>query len=178
LLSESPPHNIGLYRQSIIKENEVKKQPQQLLDKGFIRLSTSPCGSPIIMVLKKDGSWKMCINYHALDKITIKNKYPLPRIVDLLDQMQQAKLFTNMDLKSGYHQVRIKAEDAWKTSFKTRQGLYEWLVIPFGLCNAPATFMRLMNGVLHPFIDSFVIVYMDDILIFSNTWQEHLSYAT
>jgi hypothetical protein len=154
----------------------VKKQLQQLLEQGVIRPSTSPCGSPIIIVPKKDGTWRMCIDYRALNKITLKNQYPLPRIDDLLDQLQHAKYFTKMDLKSGYHQVRVKEEDTWKTSFKTRQGLYEWLVMPFGLCNAPTTFMRLMNDVLRPYLDSFVIVYLDDILVYSATWEEHMSH--
>jgi hypothetical protein len=130
-----------------------------------------PCGSPIIMVPKKNESWRMCITDCALNKITVKNRYPLPRIDDLLDQLQQAKFFTKIDLKSGYHQVRIKVEDMWKKTFKTRQGLYEKLVMPFGLCNALETFMRLMNYVLRPFFDSAIIIYLHYILILSKTWK-------
>eukprot|EP00253_Pinus_taeda_P034566 PITA_34566 len=162
---------------SALENAEIKKQVQELLEKGFIRPSTSPCGSPVVLVRKKDGSWRMCINYRALNKITIKNRYPLPRIDDLLDQLKEVVCFTNLDLHSGYHQVRVAEQDVWKTAFKTKQGLYEWLVMPFGLTNTPATFMRLMDDVLRPFLDDFVIVYLDDILIFSKTWEEHLKHV-
>eukprot|EP00253_Pinus_taeda_P011092 PITA_11092 len=163
---DGPLPNIGMYRLFALENAEIKKQVQKLLDKGFIRPSTSPCGSPIVLVRKKDGSWRMCIDYRALNKITIKNHYPLPRIDDLLDQLKEAVYFFKLDLRSGYHQVRVAEQDAWKTAFKTNQGLYEWLIIHFGLTNAPATFMRVMNDVLRPFIDDFVIVYLDDILVF------------
>jgi hypothetical protein len=153
LLPDSPLPNIGLYRQSILEANEVKKQLQKLLEQVVIRPSNSPCGSPIIIVPKKDRTWKMCIDYRALNKITLKNQYPFPRIDDLFDQLQHGKYFTKLDLKSGYHQVRVKEEDTRKTTFKTRQGLYEWLVMPFGLCNASTTFMRLMNDVLRHYLD-------------------------
>eukprot|EP00253_Pinus_taeda_P004086 PITA_04086 len=167
-----------MYRLSTLENAKIKKQVQELLERGFIRPSTSPCGSPIVLVRKKDGSWRMCIDYRALNKITIKNRYPLPRIDDLLDQLKEVVFFfSKLDLHSGYHQVRVAEQDAWKTAFKTKKGLYEWLVIPFGLNNAHATFMRIMNDVLKPFLDDFVIVYLDDIMIFSKTWEEHLKHV-
>ena len=150
---------------------------QELLEKGFIRPSISPCGSPIVLVRKKDGSWRMCIDYRALNKIMIKKCDPLPHIDDILDQLKEVVYFSKLDLHSGYHQVRVAEKDAWKTAFKTKQGLYEWLVMPFGLTNAPATFMRLINDLLRTFLDDFFIVYLDDILIFSKMWEEHLKHV-
>eukprot|EP00253_Pinus_taeda_P025902 PITA_25902 len=177
LQQDVPLPNIGMYRFSTLENAEIKKQVQELLEKGFIRPSTSPCGSAIILMRKKDGSWRMCIDYRALNKITIKNRYPLPLIDDLLDQLKEAVYFTKLDLHSGYHQFRVAEEDAWNTAFKAKQGLFEWLVMPFGLTNAPATFMRLMNDVLRSFLDDFVIVYLNDILIFSKMWEEHLKHV-
>jgi hypothetical protein len=147
------------------------------LDQGVIKPNSSPCGSPIMMVPKKDGTWRMCVNYRALNKITVKNQYPPPRIDDLLDQLKNVVYFTKLDLCSAYHQIRVVEHDAWKTSFKTKHGLFEWLVMMFGLFNALTTFMRVMNDVFRPFLDNFVIVYLDNILIFSETWDEHVRHV-
>jgi hypothetical protein len=147
-----------------------------LLEKGFIEPSSSPWGAPILFVAKADGSLRMCVDYRALNKVTQKDRYPLPRIDDLFDQLRGAQFFSSLDLQSGYHQVRISDEDVPKTAFRTPLGHFQWRVLSFGLTNAPATFMRLMNTVLAPFIGKFVLVYLDDILIYSKTEEEHLSH--
>ncbi|KAI3769855.1 hypothetical protein L6452_00969 [Arctium lappa] len=152
---------------------EMMSQLQELLDKGFIRPSTSPWGAPVLFVKKKDGSMRMCIDYRELNKLTIKNKYPIPRIDDLFDQLQGASFFSKIDLRSGYHQLKVKEEDIQKTAFCTRYGHYEFLVMPFGLTNAPAAFMDMMNRVCQPYLDKFVIVFIDDILVYSKTEDNH-----
>lgn len=121
--------------------------------------------------------WRIFIDFRALNKITIKNRYPLPCIDDLLDKLKDAFYFSKLDLRSGYHQIRFAEQDVWKTAFKMKQGLYEWMVMPFGLANALATFMRVMNDVFRPFIDDFVIVYLDDILVFNRAWDEHIKHV-
>ncbi|KAL0551797.1 hypothetical protein IC582_010886 [Cucumis melo] len=161
------------YRMAPAELKELKVQLQELLDKGFIRPSVSPWGAPVLFVKKKDGSMRLCIDYRELNKVTVKNRYPLPRIDDLFDQLQGATVFSKIDLRSGYHQLRIKNEDVPKTAFRSRYGHYEFIVMSFGLTNAPAVFMDLMNRVFREFLDTFVIVFIDDILIYSKTEAEH-----
>ena len=155
---------------------ELKTQLQELLDKGFIRPSSSPWGCPAIFVKKKDQTLRLCIDYRPLNEVMIKNKYPLPRIDLLFDQFAGAKVFSKIDLRSGYHQIKIRPEDVPKTAFTTRYGLYEYLVMSFGLTNAPAYFMYLMNSVFMPELDKFVVVFIDDILVYSKTPEEHANH--
>ncbi|MGN6618758.1 MAG: reverse transcriptase family protein, partial [Ilyomonas sp.] len=164
---EAVPPTRAVYRMSPAELNELKKQLNELTSKGFIQPSKSPFGAPVLFVKKKDGSTRMCIDYRALNKITKKNSYPLPRVDELLDRLNGAKYFSKIDLRSGYHQVRIADEDVEKTAFRTRYSHYEFLVLPFGLTNAPATFMHLMQEVFRAYLDEFVIVFLDDILIYS-----------
>ncbi|GJV85292.1 putative reverse transcriptase domain-containing protein [Tanacetum coccineum] len=161
------------YRLAPSEMKELSEQLKELSDKGFIRPSSSPWGAPVLFVKKKDGSFRMCIDYRELNKLTVKNRYPLPRIDDLFDQLQGSSVYSKIDLRSGYHQLRVREEDIPKTAFRTRYGHYEFQVMPFGLTNAPAVFMDLMNRVCKPYLDKFVIVFIDDILIYSKNKKEH-----
>nr|GFA67764.1 putative reverse transcriptase domain-containing protein [Tanacetum cinerariifolium] len=158
------------------KMKELSKQLQELSDKGFIRPSSLPWGALVLFVKKKDGSFRMCIDYRELNKLTVKNRYPLPRIDDLFDQLQGSSIYSKIDLRSGYHQVRVREQDIPKTTFRTRYGHYEFQIMPFGLTNAPAVFMDLMNRVCKPYLDKFVIDFIDDILIYSKNEEEHEEY--
>ncbi|GJW95871.1 putative nucleotidyltransferase, ribonuclease H [Tanacetum coccineum] len=164
------------YRLAPSEMQELSNQLQELTDRGFIRPSTSPWGAPVLFVKKKDGSFRMCIDYRELNKLTIKNRYPLPRIDDLFDQLQGSSVYSKIDLRSGYHQLRVRERDIPKTAFRTRYGHYEFQVMPFGLTNAPAVFMDLMNRVCKPYLDKFVIVFIDDILIYSRNKEEHANH--
>ncbi|GJS20747.1 putative nucleotidyltransferase, ribonuclease H [Tanacetum coccineum] len=164
------------YRLAPSELEEFPGQLKELQDKGFIRPSSSPWGAPVLFVMKKDGSFRMCIDYRELNKLTVKNRYPLPRIDDLFDQLQGSQFFSKIDLRSGYHQLRVHEDDIPKTAFRTRYGHFEFTVMPFGLTNAPTIFMDLMNRVCRSYLDKFVIVFIDDILIYSKTQEEHVEH--
>nr|GFB10095.1 putative reverse transcriptase domain-containing protein [Tanacetum cinerariifolium] len=153
------------YRLAPSGMKDLSKQLKELSDKGFIRPSSSPWRAPVLFVKKKDGSFRMCIDYRELNKLTVKNRYPLPRIDDLFDQLQGSSIYSKIDLRSGYHQLRVREEDILKTAFRTRYGHYEFQVMPFGLTNTPAVFMDLMNRVYKPYLDKFVIVFINDIVV-------------
>ncbi|MGQ3348719.1 reverse transcriptase domain-containing protein, partial [Bosea sp. (in: a-proteobacteria)] len=167
-----PPFK-GMYRLSPLEYAEVKKQISELLSKGWIRPSSSPYGAPVLFVAKKDGTLRMCVDYRALNSMTVRNRYPMPRIEDLFDKLSGAKVFSSIDLQSGYHQIRITPEDIPKTAFRTPFGHYEYLVLCFGLTNAPATFQAEMNRIFSDYINDFVVVYLDDILIYSKSAADH-----
>ncbi|XP_070034688.1 uncharacterized protein [Nicotiana tomentosiformis] len=173
LVLGTKPISIPLYHMAPFELKELKEQLQDFLEKGFIRPSVSPCGEPMMFVKKKEESMRICIDYKQLNKVTIKNKYPIPRIDDLSDQLQGSKVFLKIDLRSGYHQLKIRVSDVPKITFWTRYGHYEFLVMLFGLTIAPTTFIDLMNQVFKPYLDSFVIIFIDDILVNFRSREEH-----
>ena len=173
LVPGTTPISKAPYRMAPAELKELKAQLEDMLENGFIRPSTSPWGAPVLFVKKKDGTLRLCIDYRELNKVTVKNKYPLPRIDDLFDQLQGSSIYSKIDLRTGYHQLRIRPSDVDKTAFRTRYGHYEYLVMPFGLTNAPAAFMDLMHRVFHDLLDSTVVVFIDDILIYSRSREEH-----
>ena len=173
LIARTEPISIPPYRMAPVELRELKAQLEELLSKGFIRPSISPWGAPVLFVKKKDGSLRLCIDYRQLNIVTIRNQYPLPRIDELINQLQGSRVYSKIDLRLGYHQLRVQESDVPKTAFRTRYGHYEFLVMPFGLTNAPAAFMDLMNRVFQPYLDRFVIIFIDDILVYSGSSEEH-----
>jgi hypothetical protein len=170
--------NKEAYRLTPQEKEEVKNQVQDLLEKGLVREILSPCELPSVLSPNEDGGWRMCTDSRSINKITIRYRSPLPMMDNLMDCLSEASYFSKIDIKSGYHQIRMRKGDEWKKTFKINEGLYEWLVMPFGLTNVPSTFMRLMNEVLKDFIGKFVILYLDDILVSSKTEEENLRHLT
>ena len=171
------PVNVRPYWYAYFQKSKIEKQVQEMLNSELIRPSTSLFPSPILLLKKKDGSWRFCTDYRALNQVTIKDRFLIPTVEDMLDEIHGVAYFTKLDLRARYHQVRVNPTDIYKMVFQTHNGHYEYLVMPFGLCNAPSTFQAIRNSIFCPYLRNFILVFFYDILIYSPTWSTHLDHV-